>query len=854
MASMSRRKGGSGGAARSRSGVSVLGHPAFGRMLAQTLLGTLVLIGWWGPRLLQQQAARAPRLAHALQLHAHTVVTVFAVLRGTAVLLLVVSGLTLLWHLVVLVVASRAPLRDAGVWLHIRAPRPLETRDEVVPAAMVALLSGVHGALGSPRRVPFPATRRRLALEWWGVPNERVRMGIWVTKPRRTAEVGFAELFRKQLRGLVDGIEVRRATDPLGQALTTPGVLVSQSYRLRRASDFPLRDLASEEDLDVLAPLLGALQPGQGSSLLGIQVILTPAAPGGRAIGQFRARQWKSRSTTRMDDTLRLGAEALSEKAAQPQCHVTLRVVCHAANAQDAAGQLAAVEATLHQFNRHTGLRHQGWRRTGRRTSAVTGRTDAALTTASLQHQLVSSLIVGLAGGAFGVLVALGVHRLPAVPLSVWVPTVPAGIGAAVAAAPRLLLPLAGVLSGLTLLPARRAARTQRGLARLAARSAAYQAPSATLLPLPLPGRAVAALGVREIGSMWHLVTRQTMHLVDARPNRWIDPPAAVLQAAQRAALAPSGTAAQRAVAPDNPLNQALIRLARSVRPDGTACDISIPIQTVQLGFEVVGGMGGGKTYFMKNFPWGALEHRLGFGLLDFKRDFAEDVLRDFIALDREADVCWFDVTDADWPIGMNILDSRLIERGVPRGVQVASLLDVFAKFDPNWDSATSMRPLAAWGALALVEGEPNRTLAHLGRFFASEAYRATVLERITDLPTLDFWRMRYPHANEATGNSVQSLQKRIDGWIQEPLIRHIIAQPHSTIDLERHIEQGGIFDRAAGRGGAERYRHVPGHAGAELCDCLRLCPAAAAAERAQPMAVDYGRGPICRLDLAGGD
>src|ERR1041384_5136628 len=70
-----------------------------------------------------------------------------------------------------------------------------------------------------------------------------------------------------------------------------------------------------------------------------------------------------------------------------------------------------------------------------------------------------------------------------------------------------------------------------------------------------------------------------------------------------------------------------------------------------------VGQSGTGKTTLLRNLLVQDIEHGHGVGLIDPHGDLAEEVL-DGIPASRTDDVVYFNPTDVDHPIGLNLLEN----------------------------------------------------------------------------------------------------------------------------------------------------------------------------------------------------
>jgi CxxC-x17-CxxC domain-containing protein len=95
---------------------------------------------------------------------------------------------------------------------------------------------------------------------------------------------------------------------------------------------------------------------------------------------------------------------------------------------------------------------------------------------------------------------------------------------------------------------------------------------------------------------------------------------------------------------------------------------------------------------------------------------------------------------------------------------------------------------------LALLE-YPNTTLLCVNRMLADPEYRKKVVEKITDPVVKSFWVnefARYTQAYEVEATA--AIQNKVGQFISNPLIRNIIGQTKSKIDIREIMDEGKIL------------------------------------------------------------
>jgi CxxC-x17-CxxC domain-containing protein len=195
-------------------------------------------------------------------------------------------------------------------------------------------------------------------------------------------------------------------------------------------------------------------------------------------------------------------------------------------------------------------------------------------------------------------------------------------------------------------------------------------------------------------------------------------------------------------------------------------------------------------------------------GFVDPHGEAANDVL-DFVPKNRINDVIYFNPADLDYPIGFNVMENVSEDR---RHLVASGLMGVFKKIWPDVWSAR-MEYILNNCILALLE-YPDSTLLSVNRMLADEQYRNQVVEKIKDPIVKSFWVnefARYTQRYEVEATA--AIQNKIGQFISSPLIRNIIGQVRSTINIREIMDSGKIFimDLSKGRIGEESSKLLGG-------------------------------------------
>ncbi len=218
----------------------------------------------------------------------------------------------------------------------------------------------------------------------------------------------------------------------------------------------------------------------------------------------------------------------------------------------------------------------------------------------------------------------------------------------------------------------------------------------------------------------------------------------------------------------------------------------------------IIGKTGMGKTALLENMAIQDIRAGRGVGIIDPHGEAAEKLLN-FIPAKRINDVIYFNPADLNFPMPFNVMEKVTPEN---RHLVASGLMDVFKKIWPDVWSAR-MEYILSNSILALLE-DPNSTLLGVNRMLADPDYRRKIVERVKDPMIKSFWVnefARYTQRYEVEATA--AIQNKIGQLISNPLIRNIIGQVKSKLDIRKMMDERKIFiaNLSKGRIGEENSR-----------------------------------------------
>ncbi|MBZ1349005.1 MAG: type IV secretion system DNA-binding domain-containing protein [Candidatus Liptonbacteria bacterium] len=203
----------------------------------------------------------------------------------------------------------------------------------------------------------------------------------------------------------------------------------------------------------------------------------------------------------------------------------------------------------------------------------------------------------------------------------------------------------------------------------------------------------------------------------------------------------------------------------------------------------LIGRTGVGKTKMMENMIINDIRNGEGIGLIDPHGEFAETILN-FIPPERIDDVIYFNPSDVNYPVGFNPLEGV---SGEYRHLIAAGVMSVFKKIWPDVWSAR-MEYILNNTLLALLEF-PGSTILGIMRMLTEKEYRKKVTENLKDPVVKSFWENEFNRYTDRYAiEAVAAVQNKIGQLVSNSLIRNIIGQSKSTIDIRKIMDERKIL------------------------------------------------------------
>lgn len=203
----------------------------------------------------------------------------------------------------------------------------------------------------------------------------------------------------------------------------------------------------------------------------------------------------------------------------------------------------------------------------------------------------------------------------------------------------------------------------------------------------------------------------------------------------------------------------------------------------------LIGKTGMGKSTILENMIVADIRAGRGVAVVDPHGDLAEKIMQ-FIPAERVKDVIYFNPTDTDYPIAFNIVES--VEAKV-RHLIASGLVGVFKKL---W--ADSWGPRLEYilrNAILAVLDYPNSTLLSVIQMLSDKDYRKKVVNETQDPVVKAFWLKEFAgYADKFASEAVSPIQNKVGQFLSSSLIRNIVGQTRSSVDVRKVMDEGKVL------------------------------------------------------------
>ncbi|HSX40137.1 MAG TPA: DUF87 domain-containing protein [Candidatus Saccharimonadales bacterium] len=203
----------------------------------------------------------------------------------------------------------------------------------------------------------------------------------------------------------------------------------------------------------------------------------------------------------------------------------------------------------------------------------------------------------------------------------------------------------------------------------------------------------------------------------------------------------------------------------------------------------VIGKTGTGKSTLIANMAIDDMRNRRGFAVIDPHGDLCE-ILLSYVPSYRVNDVVYLDPSDPSHAFGFNPLE---VQNPAQKELVVSGIVAIFKKLYANtW--GPRLEYILRNSILSVID-LPNATLLMVPEILTNDVFRKKAIEQMHDPVLRNFWVNEFEQMPARLKSEAMSpILNKVGQFISSQVIRNIIQNPKSTIDLEKIMNEGKIL------------------------------------------------------------
>jgi len=207
----------------------------------------------------------------------------------------------------------------------------------------------------------------------------------------------------------------------------------------------------------------------------------------------------------------------------------------------------------------------------------------------------------------------------------------------------------------------------------------------------------------------------------------------------------------------------------------------------------IIGKTGVGKSVLLKDMILQDIRAGNGLAVIDPHGDLVEGILP-LIPPERAEDVIYFDPSDTERPMGLNMLEAYTEEQ---KHFICSSIIGLMYKlYDPQKTGIIGPRfEHAIRNAMLTVMVEPGASFVEIVRVLTDAAYVQELLPKVQDPIVRRYWTDQIAQTSDFHKSEVLDyIVSKFGRFVTNKLMRNIIGQSKSAFDFRKVMDEGKIL------------------------------------------------------------
>lgn len=207
----------------------------------------------------------------------------------------------------------------------------------------------------------------------------------------------------------------------------------------------------------------------------------------------------------------------------------------------------------------------------------------------------------------------------------------------------------------------------------------------------------------------------------------------------------------------------------------------------------IIGKTGVGKSELLKEMIKQDINAGHGVCVIDPHGDLIDDTLK-YIPPNRAEDVIYFDPSDTERPMGLNLLEAYTEEQ---KHFMTTAIINLMYKlYDPQRTGIIGPRfEHAVRNAMLTVMSEPGSTFIEIVRVLTDQKYVQELLPKVQDPIIRRYWTDQIAQTSDFHKSEVLDyIVSKFGRFVTNKTMRNIIGQSKSAFDFRKVMDEGKIL------------------------------------------------------------
>ena len=207
----------------------------------------------------------------------------------------------------------------------------------------------------------------------------------------------------------------------------------------------------------------------------------------------------------------------------------------------------------------------------------------------------------------------------------------------------------------------------------------------------------------------------------------------------------------------------------------------------------IIGKTGTGKSEMLKHLAMQDILAGKGVAFVDPHGDAAEAIL-EMVPPSRAEDVIYFDPSDVDRPMGMNLLEAKTEQEKHFMATFIVGLM--YKLYDPHKTGIIGPRfEHAIRNAMLTVMSEPGNTFIEVVRVLTDASFVQELLPKVQDPVVRRYWTDQIAQTSDFHKSEVLDyIVSKFGRFVTDKMMRNIIGQSESSFDLRKVMDEQKIL------------------------------------------------------------